>query len=441
MEPGRSLCRDRRSRGQARPRSRRRRQRRVRAGLQGQARRAGGRARRRAGARRGGEALRGARRSASAGIGSFAGLVHAGNTVDPARAKFYGDVQERITAASTHLLFFVLELNRLDDASSKPRWRDPALGHYRPWLEDIRKDKPYQLEDRIEQLFHEKSVTAYSAWNRLFDETIARLRFKVARQVAGDRADAQSAAGPEREDAQGGGAGAGRDLQGQPAAVRAHHQHARQGQGDFRPLARLRRRRGCRAISPTGSSPRWSMRWWRRCAPPIRGCRTATTRSRRSWFGKKRLPHWDRNAPLPKVATRTIGWNEAHATVLTAYGAFSPDMAAIAERFFERNWIDAPVRPGQGAGRLRASDRAVGASLRAAQLPGQAARRDDARARARPRRAPGAGGAERRADGADAADAGRDRERVRRDAHLPQAARQCRRRKSARPCSPPRSRT
>src|SRR5216684_393286 len=110
---------------------------------------------------------------------SYAGLVHAGDTVDPARAKFYADVQERVTAASTHLLFFVLELNRLDDAALEAAMRDPALGHYRPWLEDLRKEKPYQLEDRIEQLFHEKSVTAYSAWNRLFDETIASLRFKV----------------------------------------------------------------------------------------------------------------------------------------------------------------------------------------------------------------------------------------------------------------------
>src|SRR5438270_9200707 len=110
---------------------------------------------------------------------SYAGLVHAGNTLDPARAKFYGDVQERITAASTHLLFFQLELNRLTDAKIEAAMADPALGHYRPWLEDIRKDKPYQLEDRVEQLFHEKSVTAYSAWNRLFDETIAGLRFKV----------------------------------------------------------------------------------------------------------------------------------------------------------------------------------------------------------------------------------------------------------------------
>src|SRR5262249_20166915 len=113
---------------------------------------------------------------------SFAGLVHAGDTLDPARAKFYGDVQERITAASTHLLFFMLELNRIDDAKLEAAMREPKLAYYRPWLEDIRKEKPYQLEDRVEQLFHEKSVTAFGAWNRLFDETLARLRFKVGRQ-------------------------------------------------------------------------------------------------------------------------------------------------------------------------------------------------------------------------------------------------------------------
>ena len=83
---------------------------------------------------------------------------------------------------------------------------------------------------------------------------------------------------------------------------------------------------------------------------------------------------------LPEVKMRTIAWPEARETVLSAYGAFSPVMAKIAERFFDDRWIDAPVRPGQGAGRLRASDRAVGASLCDAQLSGQAARRDDARA-------------------------------------------------------------
>src|SRR3984957_18754279 len=114
------------------------------------------------------------------GLGSDAGLVHAGDSVDAAITKFYGDVSERLTAASVHLLFFALELNRIDDAAIDRAMQTPELGHYRPWIEDLRKDKPYQLEDRVEQLFHEKSQSGYAAWNRLFDQTISGLRFKMA---------------------------------------------------------------------------------------------------------------------------------------------------------------------------------------------------------------------------------------------------------------------
>src|SRR5689334_16627254 len=118
-------------------------------------------------------------------LGSYAGLVHAGDSLDPAISKFYGDVSERLTAASLHLVFFALELNRIDDAVIERAMQTPELAHYRPWLEDLRKDKPYQLEDRVEQLFHEKSQSGYAAWNRLFDQTISGLRIKVgAKELA-----------------------------------------------------------------------------------------------------------------------------------------------------------------------------------------------------------------------------------------------------------------
>ncbi len=68
------------------------------------------------------------------------------------------------------------------------------------------------------------------------------------------------------------------------------------------------------------------------------------------WFKKKKLPHWDRNAPLPFAATGSIAWPEARHMVLSAYRGFSPDMAEIAERFFTDRWIDAPVRPGKAPG-------------------------------------------------------------------------------------------
>src|SRR5438128_11975604 len=86
-------------------------------------------------------------------LGSYAGLIHAGDSVDPDISKFYGDVSERLTAASTHLLFFGLELNRVDDDVIARAMRTPELGYFRPWIEDLRKDKPYQLEDRVEPPF------------------------------------------------------------------------------------------------------------------------------------------------------------------------------------------------------------------------------------------------------------------------------------------------
>ncbi|WP_419908704.1 hypothetical protein [Hoeflea sp.] len=117
-------------------------------------------------------------------IVSYAGLTYFSDTTDPARAKFYGDIQTKITDVGSRLLFFPLELNRIEDGVIDAAMEnDPAAAHYSPWLIDLRKDKPYQLEDRIEKLFHEKSVTGHGAWNRLFDETMAALRFTIDGEV------------------------------------------------------------------------------------------------------------------------------------------------------------------------------------------------------------------------------------------------------------------
>src|ERR1700735_3721059 len=69
-------------------------------------------------------------------LSSYAGLVHAGDSVDAVISKFYGDVSERLTNASVHLLFFGLELNRIDDAVIENAMRSAELAHYRPWLGD-----------------------------------------------------------------------------------------------------------------------------------------------------------------------------------------------------------------------------------------------------------------------------------------------------------------
>jgi oligoendopeptidase F len=280
---------------------------------------------------------------------SYASLVYAGNTTDPVSAKFYGDIQERITAASLHLLFFTLELNRIDDGQLDAAMRDPALGHYRPWIEDVRKEKPYQLEDRVEELFHEKSVTGYSAWNRLFDETIAGLRFKIAGKSLAIEPTLNL-----MQDS---------DSKKRKAAAEAL---AKTFKENLRPFALITntltkdkeisdRWRGFKDIA---DARHLSNRVERevvealvaavRAAYPKLSHRYYALKAR--WFGKKSLPHWDRNAPLPKVAQRTIPWSDARATILTAYGAFSPRMAEVADQFFTKSWIDAPVRPGKQPG-------------------------------------------------------------------------------------------
>ena len=280
---------------------------------------------------------------------SYAGLLYAGNSTDPAIAKFYGDMQERITAASLHLLFFQLELNRIDDAALQAAMTDPALGHYRPWIEDIRKDKPYQLEDRVEQLFHEKSVTGYSAFNRLFDETMVALRFKVGGKMLTQEQTLNLLQDPK------------------PAKRKAAAEALAK---TFKENLRLFTLITNTLAKDKEISDRWrgfndvaaSRHLANRVEPEVVDALVASVREayprlshryyalKAKWFGKKQLPHWDRNAPLPQVAMRTIRWPDAQDTVLTAYGAFSPKMAAIAERFFKDRWIDAPARPGKSPG-------------------------------------------------------------------------------------------
>ncbi|SEL74710.1 oligoendopeptidase F [Bosea lupini] len=282
-------------------------------------------------------------------IMSYAGLVYSGETTDPQRAKFYGDTQDKVTAISTELLFFGLELNRIDEALLAKAAAQAPLSHWKPWLDDLAKDKPHQLEDRIEELFHEKSVTGHGAWNRLFDETIASLRFKVG----GDDLTLELTLN-RLQDADGA-------VRKEAAEVlgTVFRQHLRtfglitntlakdkeisdrwrkfEDVADSRHLANRVEREVVDALvaAVREAYPRLSHRYYKLKA---------------RWFGQDTLDYWDRNAPLPKVEQRTIPWTEARDTVLSAYGNFSADMAGIAQRFFDEHWIDAPARPGKAPG-------------------------------------------------------------------------------------------
>ena len=280
---------------------------------------------------------------------SYASLVHAGDLADPEIGRFFQTMQERINTVSTTLLFFTLELNRLDDADLKAKEADPALTGYRPWLRDTRAFRPHQLSDEIEKLLHEKYVAGRAAWTRLFDETIADLRFTIGGKelTEAEAFDLLSDRDPE--------------IRREAALVIGDvlGKHARTFALITNTLAKDKEiedrwRRFARPISSRNLSnfveddvvdaliaavrdsyPRLAHRYYKLKA---------------GWFGVEALPFWDRNAPLPEDEDRLIPWPEAEETVLSAYGAFSPELAAVGGRFFAGGWIDAPVRPGKASG-------------------------------------------------------------------------------------------
>lgn len=280
---------------------------------------------------------------------SYAGLVYSGDTTDPQRAKFYGDIQEKITNDSTQLLFFALELNKIEDAEFNTLLNSDAVAHYRPWLEDLRKDKPYQLEDRVEELFHEKSITGRGAWNRLFDETMASLRF----DVDGKRVPLEPTLnflvdkdGAVRKSASDALATTFKEniktftlITNTLAKDKEISDRWRgfEDVADSRHLANRVERDVVDALVSTVQKayPQLSHRYYALKA---------------KWFGQDALDHWDRNAPLPESAADPIAWPEAQRIVLDAYAGFSPKMSDIASDFFDKNWIDAPTRPGKAPG-------------------------------------------------------------------------------------------
>ena len=280
---------------------------------------------------------------------SYAGLLYATDNTNPANAKFYGDMQERVTTISTDLLFFTLELNRLDDEAMASALKSPALAHFAPWLRDLRTMRPYQLSDEIETLLHEKSVSGRGAWNRLYDETLSRLTFQI------DNSEQPLEAALSRL--------SDRDPAKREAAAHALSKVFAENISTFTLVTNT-------LAKDKEIEDRWrkfediaDSRHIANCveAPVVAALVDAVQKShpqlshryyamKAKWLGLDKLQYWDRNAPLPDADDAQIPWAQARDTVLTAYRGFTPQMAEIAEQFFDKGWIDAPLRPGKATG-------------------------------------------------------------------------------------------
>lgn len=280
---------------------------------------------------------------------SYAQLLFSGDSTDAAVGKFYQSMTERVTVISSHLIFFTLELNRLDEAAVAAKLADPAAARWRPWLRDLRVFRPHQLDDALEKLLHEKEVTGRSAWSRLFDETIAGMKVVVAGEAVTVSGALNKLSDPDRAVRAAAGKGVGEafgereklfslitnTLAKDKEIVDTWRKYPRPGSS---------RNRGnmvedgvvdALVSAVVADFPRLSHRYYAMKA---------------KWLGLEKLQHWDRNAPLLGDADRVIPWDEAKRQVLGAYGAFSRELAAVGGEFFDKPWIDAGLRAGKSGG-------------------------------------------------------------------------------------------
>ena len=282
-------------------------------------------------------------------IGSYAQLYYAQNQADSERGRFAQDVSEKLNDIYAKLVFLGLELNKIEDADLATKMKESALAKYGPWLRDRRVFRPHQLSDELEKLLHDQSVVGAAAWSRLFDETIARLRYPFRNETLSepqilDKMSSKDAA-VRKEAAKSFG-----KVQGDNIAIFSLVTNTlikdKEIDDRWRKYSRPQSARNLSnvvedevvdalASAVKAAYPKLSHRYYKLKA---------------KWFGVETMPYWDRNAPLPEHDDRTIPWAEAEKTVLGAYRAFSPDLAEVGARFFGTGWIDAPASPGKSPG-------------------------------------------------------------------------------------------
>ena len=287
--------------------------------------------------------------SISGRIISYAGLLYYQKTTDADRAKFLSDMQEKITIFTTKLVFFTLEINSLDDDFLESLLKENVkLSRYKPVFEKIRALKPYQLSDEIEKFLHDLGIVG-DAWEKLFDETIAGLKFKIGGETLNIEATLNFLTDQKRENRK-----------------NATHELARVFGENIKIFTR---------VHNTQAKEKEIIDRWRKMPTPqmgrhlanqvepevVEALRNAVVKAypkishryyelKRKWLGLETMQVWDRNAPLPMESDRLVTWDQAQTIVTDAYTNFDSRMSDLITPFFNKGWIDAGVKPGKAPG-------------------------------------------------------------------------------------------
>lgn len=281
----------------------------------------------------------------------FASLLFSADTSKPEHRNLQQTVEQRMTNIRNQLLFFDLEWLALDAEAAQRAMDHPVLAEYRHYLMNERRYKLHTLSEPEERIINEKDVTGRSAWQRLFAEVIAALNFTVT--VEGE-VRTLSIDGmlslmrhPDRETRKAAFDEIYRVLGAQSQLLAFIYNTLIQEQ---QTMNRLRDyadpmipRHLANEIEPEVVQTMMAV------VERNYGIAQRYFAVKAKRIGVEKLHLFDQYAPVGEFKVK-MTYDEARATVLTAFGAFDDTFRTIAARFFEHNWIDAEIRSGKRGG-------------------------------------------------------------------------------------------
>ena len=287
-------------------------------------------------------------------LGSFAFLNFSTDTGNTDYQAAVARVEELESALSQKMVFFDLEWNALDDEPANAILDDPAVVEYRYYLEAERRYRPYNLSEAEEQIIIEKGVTGSGAWTRFFTQLTSAFRF----DWLGDEVNMTFVLNKMRD--------ADRDVR--EMAWRKLTDKLQEKSMEltfiFNTLALDKansdqRRRYASWISSRNLSNKSGDEVVEALIETVTGNYDLVARHyrlKRALLEYDELYDYDRYAPLNlKESEAFYVWEQARDIVLAAFENFTPQMTTVAKRFFDENWIHAPVLPNKRGGAFAAS--------------------------------------------------------------------------------------
>lgn len=286
----------------------------------------------------------------------YASLIHSSKTDEPKNGALLNFAQQQYVQINQHLLFFDLEWTQLDEASAQKLIDDPALKRFRHYLERGREEAPHVLSEPEEKILQQKSITGRSAFVRLFDESVAAIRFTMEVEGKEEKCSLEQVLSNLYES----------DRKKRQTAAEALTQGLQENsrllsfifnnlvadhQNDWQ-LRRFKDPLGPRNLDNEITSEMVDALMT--AAEKYHSTVQRYYKLKGKLLGIDQLCDYDRYAPifedLPKCE-----WPTARQTVIESYSNFSPRAGEIITEFFDKSWIDAELREGKRGGAFSSS--------------------------------------------------------------------------------------